>query len=105
MDSVNLSNPSIDAYSYLQFGLQIFPSGQDSFNRTAISTIGFLLNRQPFQLQYYGPFYFIDESYCCFSGKYAFGRIIVKTFGCLMYLIWIFYLYLLLRKKIKLSAS
>ncbi|KAL3515801.1 hypothetical protein ACH5RR_022703 [Cinchona calisaya] len=69
VDSVNVSNPSNDVYSYLQFRVQIFPSGQDSFNRTSISTIGFLLNHQPFQLQYFGPFFFIDESYCCFAGE------------------------------------
>lgn len=69
VDSVNVSNPSIDVYSYLQFRVQIFPSGQDSFNRTAISTIGFLLNRQPFQLQYFGPLLFLEESYCCYAGE------------------------------------
>ncbi|KAI3445520.1 hypothetical protein Pfo_002185 [Paulownia fortunei] len=69
VDSVILSNPTIDIYSYLQIPLQIFPSGQDSFNRTSISTIGFLLNRQPFQIQYFGPFFFIDEQYCCFTGS------------------------------------
>ncbi|CDO97683.1 unnamed protein product [Coffea canephora] len=69
VDSVNVSNPSIDVYSYLQFRVQIFPSGQDPFNRTAISTIGFLLNRQTFQLQYFGPLFFLEESYCCYAGE------------------------------------
>lgn len=70
IDSVILANPTVDMYNYLQFSLQIFPSGQHSFNRTSISTIGFLLNRQQFPLQYYGPFFFIDEPYCCFAGEY-----------------------------------
>lgn len=88
VDSVNLSDPIIDVYSYLQFQLQIFPSSQDSFNRTSISTIGFLLNRQSFlpQLQYYGPFFFIDEEYCCFSGNYALSRLTEEIIGCLLYL-------------------
>ncbi|KAK6119067.1 hypothetical protein DH2020_047185 [Rehmannia glutinosa] len=40
VDSVNFINPMIDINSFLQVPLQIFPSGQDKFNRTAISTIG-----------------------------------------------------------------
>ncbi|KAA8545356.1 hypothetical protein F0562_020140 [Nyssa sinensis] len=69
VDSVSVSNPTINIYSYLQVRLQVFPSGQDYFNRTEISTIGTLLNRQSFQpLSYFGPFYFIDENYCCFAG-------------------------------------
>ncbi|CAL5340946.1 hypothetical protein CsSME_00025155 [Camellia sinensis var. sinensis] len=63
VDSITVSDPSIDIYSYLQFRVQIFPSGQDQFNRTAVSSIGTLLNRQPFQLNNFGPFFFIDESY------------------------------------------
>ena len=70
VDSVSLSNPTIDIYSYLQVRVQIFPSGQDRFNRTGVSMIGSLLNQQPFQLKdYFGPFFFIDESYCCFAGN------------------------------------
>ncbi|KAK6119097.1 hypothetical protein DH2020_047140 [Rehmannia glutinosa] len=40
VDSVNFINPMIDINSFLQVPLQIFPSGQDKFNRTSISTIG-----------------------------------------------------------------
>ncbi|KAL2453758.1 Leucine-rich repeat protein kinase family protein [Abeliophyllum distichum] len=85
VDSVVSANPTVDIYNYLQFSLQIFPSGQDSFNQTSISTIGFLLNRQPFQLQYYGPFFFIDEPYCCFAGSKKSsnaGIIIGVAVGC-----------------------
>ncbi|XP_009593371.1 leucine-rich repeat receptor protein kinase HPCA1-like [Nicotiana tomentosiformis] len=69
VDSVSLSDPTVDVYSYLQIEAQIFPSTQNSFNRTSISSIGFLLNRNPFQLQYFGPFFFTSESYCCFADK------------------------------------
>ncbi|CAK9151380.1 unnamed protein product [Ilex paraguariensis] len=68
VDSVSLSDPTVDVYSYLQFRLQIFPSGLDHFNRTGISTVGFVLNRQSFPLKDYGPYFFIDDSYCCFAG-------------------------------------
>ncbi|XP_073142267.1 leucine-rich repeat receptor protein kinase HPCA1-like [Henckelia pumila] len=69
VDSVILSNPTININSYLEISLQLFPSGQDAFNRTSVSMIGFLLNRQPFEIKYYGPFFFIDEPYCCFAGS------------------------------------
>lgn len=74
VDSVILSNPSININSYLEISLQLFPSGQDSFNRTSVSTIGFLLNRQPFEIKYFGPFFFIDEPYCCFPGNFNYGH-------------------------------
>ncbi|XP_051146889.1 leucine-rich repeat receptor protein kinase HPCA1-like isoform X2 [Andrographis paniculata] len=69
VDTVLLSNPAIDSYSYLKFPLQIFPSTVDVFNRTSVSSMGFILNRQPFQIEYFGPFFFIDEPYCCFGGS------------------------------------
>ncbi|XP_059313434.1 leucine-rich repeat receptor protein kinase HPCA1-like isoform X1 [Lycium ferocissimum] len=67
VDSVSLSDPTVDIYSYLQIEAQIFPSTQDSFNRTSTSSIGYLLNRNPFQLQFFGPFFFTSEGYCCFA--------------------------------------
>ncbi|KAL8527577.1 hypothetical protein ACS0TY_005436 [Phlomoides rotata] len=69
VDSINISNSTIDMYSYLKIPLQIFPSSQDSFNRTSVSSIGYLLNRQPFKIELFGPFFFIDEQYCCFEGS------------------------------------
>lgn len=80
VDSISLSNATIDVYSYLSFRLQIFPSGQDIFNRTSVGTIGSLLNRQLFPLQHYGPFYFLDESYCCFAGTKYFNLILGEEF-------------------------
>lgn len=73
VDSVAVSDPTIDMYSYLRFTIQIFPAGQDEFNRTAVSGIGTLLNLQPFQIKdYFGPFFLISENYCCFAGKWKF---------------------------------
>lgn len=68
VDSILLSNPTFDTYFFRQFTLNVFPSGQDYFNRTGISAIGTLLNRQPQQvISYFGPFYFTDESYPLFG--------------------------------------
>lgn len=72
VDSVNLTNPTINIFSYLEITLQVFPSGQNSFDRASVSMIGFVLNRQQFPIpidQYFGPLYFLDEQYCCFSGN------------------------------------
>jgi hypothetical protein len=44
--------------------LEIFPSGQDFFNRTSISGIGFMLSNQTFKPPpIFGPFYFIANTY------------------------------------------
>ncbi|KAJ0567733.1 putative protein kinase RLK-Pelle-LRR-VIII-1 family [Helianthus annuus] len=67
VDSVSISNPTIG--EYLQYRLHIFPSGEDYFTRSAVSSIGTVINRQLFSLPYYGPSFFLDESYCCFPGK------------------------------------
>ncbi|XP_059313442.1 leucine-rich repeat receptor protein kinase HPCA1-like [Lycium ferocissimum] len=63
VDSVSLSNPEkTDGYFALR--LQVFPFGQDHFNRTGITTIGFTLSNQTFKPHPdLGPFYFNGESY------------------------------------------
>lgn len=70
VDSLNITNPNINMFSYLELTLQVFPSGKDVFDRTSISNIGYVLNRQQFPIQYFGPFFFLDEQYCCLPGKY-----------------------------------
>ncbi|KAE9456128.1 hypothetical protein C3L33_11971, partial [Rhododendron williamsianum] len=90
VDSVAVSDPTIDMYSYLQLTIQIFPSGQDEFNRTAVSGIGTLLNLQPFQIKdYFGPFFFISENYCCFAGKRKFYITLTAVGGSVLVLLLI----------------
>ena len=70
IDVVSLSNPTKNMDNYLLLSLQVFPSGQDYFNRTGISAIGFMLSNQTFKPpKEYGPFYFIGNSYPYFAGK------------------------------------
>lgn len=70
VDSVSLCNPILDGTAYLQVKLQVFPSGQDYFNRTGVSEVGNVLNRQLFPLAaYFGPFSFIQEIYEYFPGE------------------------------------
>ncbi|XP_073122178.1 leucine-rich repeat receptor protein kinase HPCA1-like [Henckelia pumila] len=72
VDSVFLSNPTKNLDNYLELSLQVFPSGQDYFNRSGISGIGFILSNQTFKPpREFGPFYFIGNSYAFFPGLSA----------------------------------
>ncbi|KAK6121246.1 hypothetical protein DH2020_045020 [Rehmannia glutinosa] len=69
VDSVSLSNPTKNVDRYLELNLQVFPSGQDYFNRTGISGIGFMMSNQTFKPPPgFGPFYFIANTYPNFPG-------------------------------------
>lgn len=72
VDSVAVSNPIENSTDYkLQISVKIFPSGQDNFNRTGVSRIGFALSNQTFKPdpKVFGPFYFVGDKYQHFSGK------------------------------------
>ncbi|KAK7387637.1 hypothetical protein VNO78_22424 [Psophocarpus tetragonolobus] len=70
VDSVSLSNPTKDSTQYLKLNLQVFPSGQDHFNRTGISSTGFLLSNQTFKPpKDFGPFYFLADKYDHFGNS------------------------------------
>ncbi|KAJ6416045.1 hypothetical protein OIU84_004776 [Salix udensis] len=69
VDSVHLSQPRKDPSQYLDLNLQVFPFGQDRFNRTAISRIGFVLSNQTFKPPaQFGPFFFAGDTYLHFTG-------------------------------------
>ncbi|PIN22238.1 Serine/threonine protein kinase [Handroanthus impetiginosus] len=68
VDSVSLSNLTKNFEDYLRVSLLIFPSGQDHFNHTGISGVGFMLSNQTFKPPHeFGPFYFIGNSYPYFA--------------------------------------
>ena len=48
VDSVSLSNSIIDSFGYLGLSLEVFPSGDDRFNKTGITMIGYVLNNLSF---------------------------------------------------------
>uniref|UniRef100_A0A5B6ZV52 non-specific serine/threonine protein kinase n=1 Tax=Davidia involucrata TaxID=16924 RepID=A0A5B6ZV52_DAVIN len=74
VDSVSLSDPTIDLDNYLRLNLEIFPSGQDHFNRTGISEIGFVLSNQTFKPPLmFGPYVFHASSYVYFAGGISTG--------------------------------
>jgi Leucine-rich repeat (LRR) protein len=68
VDSVSLRNPNKNLDDYLVITLEVFPAGQDYFNRTGASRIGFVLSNQTFKPpSNFGPFVFIGEGYQHFS--------------------------------------
>jgi len=70
VDSVNLSHPRKDSSTYLVMNLQVFPFGQDRFNWTGISRIGFALSNQIFKPpSQFGPFVFHGDTYLNFAGS------------------------------------
>ncbi|XP_017437263.2 leucine-rich repeat receptor protein kinase HPCA1 isoform X2 [Vigna angularis] len=64
VDSVSLSNPRKNTYQYLELTLKVFPSGQDRFNRTGISSVAFILSNQTYKPpSMFGPYYFTSDDY------------------------------------------
>ena len=79
VDSVSISNLFKDSSENLEKSIQVFPSGQDHFNRTGISNIGFVLSNQTFKPpDKFGPFYFKAMPYGPFSGNFKFASYIKK---------------------------
>uniref|UniRef100_A0A5B6ZSW7 non-specific serine/threonine protein kinase n=1 Tax=Davidia involucrata TaxID=16924 RepID=A0A5B6ZSW7_DAVIN len=74
VDSVSLSNPTKNSDDNLALNLKVFPSGQDHFNRSEISRIGFMLSNQTFKPpKNFGPFYFNGDHYEYFAEEVSIG--------------------------------
>ncbi|KAI3509120.1 hypothetical protein L1887_24146 [Cichorium endivia] len=61
--SMSISDATVDKYLHYRF--HIFPSGQDRFNLSEVSSIGSMINRQQpelISLPLFGPFFFLDNS-------------------------------------------
>ncbi|KAI3509117.1 hypothetical protein L1887_24143 [Cichorium endivia] len=61
----SMSIPNATVNEYLQYRLHIFPSGQDRFNLSDVSSIGSMITRQRpdlITLPLFGPFFFLDDS-------------------------------------------
>ncbi|KAK9287574.1 hypothetical protein L1049_015995 [Liquidambar formosana] len=68
VDSVSLSNLRMDSVNYLELRLEVFPYGQNYFNRSGILNIGFVMSNQTFKPpKYFGPFYFLGDKYGNFA--------------------------------------
>ncbi|PWA90732.1 leucine-rich repeat protein kinase family protein [Artemisia annua] len=69
VDSVALRNPTKNLDDYLVITLQVFPSGDDRFNRTGILGLGFSLSNQTFKPPAdFGTYFFIGENYDFLTG-------------------------------------
>ncbi|XP_024966564.1 probable leucine-rich repeat receptor-like protein kinase At5g49770 [Cynara cardunculus var. scolymus] len=109
VDSISISNAIVDEFSYLQYRLNIFPSDQDYFTRSEVSSIGTVLNRQTFILPLFGPLFFLDENYCCFPEKKSSntGIIIGATVGgfLLLLLLVMAVIYAIYQKRLATRAK
>ncbi|KAB1204458.1 hypothetical protein CJ030_MR8G028146 [Morella rubra] len=77
VDSISLSNPTMESSGYLELTLEVFPSGEDHFNQTAISMLGSVLVNMTFDPPAaFGPFYIISQPYpyAVLAGVYAFRQ-------------------------------
>ena len=92
VDSVSLSNPTVNSYGNIELSLEVFPSGQECFNQTAITMVGFALNNLSFYPPpSFGPFYLMAFTYVnCAAGNFEFHTelesnsyyIFSMLFGC-----------------------
>ncbi|KAF7127894.1 hypothetical protein RHSIM_Rhsim11G0113500 [Rhododendron simsii] len=75
VDSVSISNPSKNTDNYLLISIEVFPYGQERFNRTEISRIAFALNSKNFTPPItYGTFSFQANPYNYFAGNNSSNR-------------------------------
>ncbi|KAL0387279.1 UNVERIFIED_CONTAM: putative leucine-rich repeat receptor-like protein kinase, partial [Sesamum radiatum] len=71
VDSVSLSNPTRNEDGYFVLNLQVFPSGQDHFNRTGISGLALILSTQTFNTPAgFGPYSFNASKYTYFTASW-----------------------------------
>ncbi|KAC9417441.1 hypothetical protein E3N88_45870 [Mikania micrantha] len=96
VDSISLSNPTKNADDYLEIILNVFPSGDERFNRSGITRIAFVLSNQTYKPPHpFGPYFFLANNYDFFSdapkGKHksiSIGLIIgVSAGGCVLVLL------------------
>lgn len=69
VDSIALSHPIKNADDYLELTLDVFPAGDERFNRSGITRIAFMLSNQTYKPPHaFGPYFFIAHNYDYFSG-------------------------------------
>ena len=74
VDSVSLSNPTVNSHGNIELSLEVFPSSQECFNQTTITMVGFALNNLSFEPpRSFGPFYLMAYTYGnCAAGNSEF---------------------------------
>ncbi|KAI3496585.1 hypothetical protein L1887_38950 [Cichorium endivia] len=75
VDSVSLMNPYRNLDDYLVLNLEVFPSGELSFNRTGILWLGFVLSNQTFKpSKDFNTYIFIAQNYDNFLAEVTVPR-------------------------------
>ncbi|CAH1429827.1 unnamed protein product [Lactuca virosa] len=75
VDSVSVRNPMKNLDDYLVINLQVFPSGNDRFDRSGILGLGFSLSNQTFKPPAaFGTYFFIGENYDFLLGSSGSGK-------------------------------
>ncbi|KAI7738589.1 hypothetical protein M8C21_014575, partial [Ambrosia artemisiifolia] len=75
VDSLSLSNPRRNLDDYLLIDLQIFPAGDERFNRTGLLDIGFSLSNQTFKpTDSFGTYFFQAQNYDFSAGGATGGK-------------------------------
>ncbi|XP_050264962.1 leucine-rich repeat receptor protein kinase HPCA1-like isoform X2 [Quercus robur] len=110
VESVSLSNPTVNSYGNIELSLEVFPSGQKCFNQTAITMVGFALNNLSFYPPpSFGPFYLMAFTYvnCAAALNKSSGIIIGVAVGgsVLLLLVVLAVVYAFHQKKIAERAS
>ena len=115
VDSVSLSNPTMDSSGNIELSLEVFPSGQECFNQTAITMVGFALNNLSFYPPpSFGPFYLMAFTYGnCAAGNSEFHGelesnsyfVFSMLFGCYCNFIMMHTLSLIIEVPIALNKS
>ncbi|CAO2828632.1 unnamed protein product [Amaranthus hypochondriacus] len=69
VESISLSDVSVDQFGYLNMHLAVFPSVQDHFNRTGVFSLAFVFSNQTYKPpKEYGPYVFYASIYTQFGG-------------------------------------
>ncbi|CAO2829840.1 unnamed protein product [Amaranthus hypochondriacus] len=69
VESLSLSDVSVDQFGYLNMKLAVFPAAQDHFNRTGVFSLAFVFSNQTYKPpKEYGPYVFYASTYSQFGG-------------------------------------
>ncbi|XP_074275093.1 leucine-rich repeat receptor protein kinase HPCA1-like isoform X2 [Silene latifolia] len=64
VDSISMSDVAVDTFGNLNMRLAIFPAGLEFFNKTGVTSLGFVFSNQTYKPnKKFGPYIFIADSY------------------------------------------
>ncbi|KAH9627144.1 hypothetical protein KSS87_018384 [Heliosperma pusillum] len=64
VDSISMSDVAVDTFGNLNMRLAIFPAGLEFFNKTGVTSLGFVFSNQTYKPnKKFGPYIFLADSY------------------------------------------